>query len=84
MLQKVSLDKWQVFALQGIALVFALYGLIVAHVQDGVQALCIAVVTAVVVSVTQTHASTVSALQAMLGSKPSVAVADSKEENKNG
>jgi hypothetical protein len=83
-LQKVSLDKWQVFALQGIALVFALYGLIVAHVQDGVQTLCVAVVTAVVVSVTQTHASTVSALQAMLGTKTSVAVDDSKEATKDG
>ena len=53
----VSLTRWQVFVLEAIALVFSFYGLLFAHVADGAQALCIAVVAAVVTQVASSHAT---------------------------
>jgi hypothetical protein len=58
----VSLTRWQVFVIQAIALVFSFYGLLFSRLTDGAQALCIAVVAAVVTQVVSSHATALGTL----------------------
>jgi hypothetical protein len=64
----VTMTRWQVFALELVALVLAFYGLLWGHVSDGSQAVCIAVIGAVVTQVASSHATALgSVVRTVLG-----------------